>query len=300
MAHFTIGHEELDALNRTLSGAFMEGLPKATVLPQAQKIAMEVKSSGKGNDYPFLGDMPTVRKWIGDRQYKELQGKTYSLENAKWENSIKVQREVMEDDAEAAISMYANAARDLGREANEHMGRLVFEVLRGGLTGDAYDGKKFFATDHPGKGGDQSNFTDGAAAPWYLFDTSRMFKPLILQVRKAPEMQLPQMTDESVRESDVFKYGTRARYAAGYGFWQLAHRAEVALDETNFQTVLQKMMQITDDEGRYLNVNPTLLVVPPALRTAALKLIEAQTVSTGGTNVNYNSVEVMVTPYVIE
>jgi phage major head subunit gpT-like protein len=39
-------------------------------------------------------------------------------------------------------------------------------------------------------------------------------------------------------------------------------------------------------------------VVPPALRAAALSLIEAQTINNGESNPNYKAVEVIVSPWV--
>lgn len=50
---------------------------------------------------------------------------------------------------------------------------------------------------------------------WYLFDTSKAVKPMVKQVRFAPDFQaLDQPNMSHVIEKDVYRYGARARGAA--------------------------------------------------------------------------------------
>lgn len=58
---------------------------------------------------------------------------------------------------------------------------------------------------------------------WYLLDTTRAIKPFVHQLRMAPEFAyLINPTDDGVFENDEYKFGVRARGAAGYGLWFLA------------------------------------------------------------------------------
>lgn len=60
---------------------------------------------------------------------------------------------------------------------------------------------------------------------WYLFDSSKALKALVLQDADDLEMQtLTSINDEYVIMNDAFFYGTRARFGVGYGFWQLAFK----------------------------------------------------------------------------
>lgn len=62
---------------------------------------------------------------------------------------------------------------------------------------------------------------------WYLFDTSHGLNSLILQDADDFELQtLASIDDEFVIMNDGFFYGTRSRFGAGYGMWQLAYRAD--------------------------------------------------------------------------
>lgn len=292
------GFENLDTYNRVLSAAFKDALPLASVPYQA--FTMEVMSSSKTMDYAGLFEIPTVREWLGDRLIKQIKGHTYAITNKKWELTVELDREDIEDDEEAAISFLANKIRGLAEEANNHVGRLVYETLRAGKTGLGYDGQPFFSTTHVKKGGTQSNLDAGGSAPWYLVDTKKGVKTIVKQMRKAPELQLPTLQDESIKMRDKAIYGTRARYNVGYGLWQTAYRSEEDLTEANFQAALQAMMELEDENGRPLAIVPDLLIVPPSLRTKAKKLLAAEFIGNGESNVNKGEVNLIITPFVKE
>lgn len=291
------GFENLDTYNRVLVAAFNEALPLGEV--PFRQFTMEVPSSAKTNDYAGLFEVPTVREWLGDRVVHEIKGQTYSITNKLWELSVSMRRADVEDDEEAAIAMTSMKVRAMAQESNDHPGRKVFELLREGKSNNGYDGKPFFGTTHLKNGGTQANLDAGGSAPWYLLDTSKSIKPMLLQMRKRPELQSPQMTDESVRMRDELIWTTRARYNVGYGLWQTAYRSEEDLTEDNFQAAMQAMTSFEDAHGRYLGIMPNLLVVPPSLRTKALKLL-ASTTTQGGENINAGAVGLLITPWVIE
>lgn len=63
-----------------------------------------------------------------------------------------------------------------------------------------------------------------AAAYWFLMETSRAVKPLILQRRKQPEfVALDNTDDPNVFNKKEYQYGFDDRKAAGFAFWQLAY-----------------------------------------------------------------------------
>ena len=66
-----------------------------------------------------------------------------------------------------------------------------------------------------------------SATAWFLHCTTQPVKPFILQERKKPVF-VQQVTEEN---SDVFmrrkfKFGAEARYAGGYGLWQLSYGSD--------------------------------------------------------------------------
>ncbi len=64
------------------------------------------------------------------------------------------------------------------------------------------------------------------ATTWYLMDVSTPIKPLVFQLRDAPQFSsLTDINSEMVFKQDMFVWGVRARGAVGYGLWFLAARA---------------------------------------------------------------------------
>jgi len=61
---------------------------------------------------------------------------------------------------------------------------------------------------------------------WYLMDTRRPIKPLIYQLRRAPELNSKTApTDDNTFWDNQFIWGIDARGAVGYSLWFLAARA---------------------------------------------------------------------------
>lgn len=56
---------------------------------------------------------------------------------------------------------------------------------------------------------------------WFLLDTSKPVKPFVYQLRKKPVfVQMTNIDSPNVFMEGVFYFGTEARGASGYGFWQ--------------------------------------------------------------------------------
>lgn len=108
-------------------------------------LAMRVQSKNSSESYKWLGDMPQLREWIGERQVRELTAYDYTLKNKTFEGTIGVDVEDYEDDN---LGVWAPQFAALGGQAARHPDKLVFGLLNDGFTAKGYDGKAFFATDH--------------------------------------------------------------------------------------------------------------------------------------------------------
>lgn len=259
------------------------------------KVATLVPSTTKTETYAWLGQFPRLREWIGDRQVKNLSQGTYSITNKKFESTIAVKRDDIEDDQ---YGVYAPLFQEMGFAAATHPDELVFALLAAGFASKCYDGQFFFDTDHPVGEGTVSNSGGGAGTPWFLLDTSRALKPIIFQKRRDYKLAtLNNLEDPNVFMRDEYLFGTDARCNVGYGFWQMAYASKQTLDATNFNTAYAAMVSQKSDEGRPLGIRPTLLVVPASLRDAANQVIKAERNANGATNTNQNAVEILVCPW---
>jgi len=181
---------------------------------QWAKVAMKVPSGTRQNDYKWLSAFPKMRRWIGDKQIKNLAAFSYTIVNDDWEVTIEVDRNHIEDDT---LGIYGPQAQMAGFSAAQLPDEIVFALLDGAFSNLCYDGKAFCADDHPV--GTSVVDNKGTAA---------------------------------------LQADTLAHAAASYGAARIA---------------LRKMK---DDEGRPLDVDPNLLVVPPALGDTAQILLTAE------------------------
>ena len=288
-----INQSNLNDLFTGFKAAFNTGFRSAT--PQWQNIATLVPSTTKQEHYGWLGQFPRLREWIGDRQFKNMAAHDYTIKNKKFEGTINVLRDDLEDDT---YGIYMPLLKEVGYAAATHPDELVYGLVGAGFATPCYDGQYFFDTDHPVDGVSVSNLQAGAGNPWFLLDTRRPLKPLIFQLRR--DYDLKQMTardDEAVFMRDEYRYGVDARVNVGFGFWQQAFGSKDTLDQTNFDAAMAAMLAFKSDEGRPLGINPNLLVVGPSNRAAARAVVTVPTLANGAANPNYQAAELLVVPW---
>lgn len=288
----------------TLFVAFQAAFAGALSANEAQalytQIATVVPSTTRSNEYGWLGKIPGMREWIGDRVVHGLMAHGYSIRNKPYELTVGVDRDDISDDN---IGIYTPLMAEMGRSAAIHPDQLSFGLLAAGTSTQCYDGQNFFDTDHPvigadGSEGVQSNDLGGGGTAWYLLCTNRSLKPLIFQRRQAPKfVSMDTETDEAVFSRKEFRYGVDGRHNVGFGFWQMAIRSAQDLDAEGLQAAYTAMHGRLGDHGQPLNIMPTTLVVPSTLKFAALELLQAERNAAGATNIMKGTVDLLVSPY---
>ena len=292
----------LGALFTGYKANFQKGLERAK--PQWPMIATEVPSSTRSNTYAWLSKFPKFEKWVGDRNLKKMAAKGYEIENEDYESTVAVPRNDIEDDQHGVYGMIFD---NMGEEAMTFPDELAFELLGKGFSTLCHDGQNFFDADHPifpnadgtGTAATYSNMIDGAASPWFILDTSKVIKPLIVQQRKKAEFVTK--TDASgsdhVFMSKEYLYGVDCRLNVGFSFPQLAVAAKTALDAGNFETAVAMLRAMETDGGKKLGMKPTLLVVGPSNEAAAQRLVKAMNDASGASNIHYGKCDLLVSPY---
>lgn len=119
---------------------------------QWPRIAMRAPSGSAQNDYKWLAQFPKMRRWIGEKHVKSLEGFGYTVVNEDWETTVEVDRNHIEDDT---LGIYAPQAQSAGFAAAQFPDELVFSLLN--FTGKGFDGLAFFATAHKVAGANVSN-----------------------------------------------------------------------------------------------------------------------------------------------
>lgn len=291
----------LTALTTGFRKEFQTAFDAAKAEAQYTKLATVVPSTTKSNTYGWLGDFPDYREWIGDRVIKDMAAHGYAIENKDYEATVGVKRTDIEDDN---LGIYSPMMAHMGEMSARFPDKLVFDLLKAGASTLCYDGQFFFDVDHPvypnvdgtGAAVTVSNIDNTGTGPfWYLLDTRSVLKPIIFQNRKSPVFTaMTKLDDEAVFTSNMYRYGVDTRCNVGFGFWQQAYASNKPLTPDNFNAALAAMMEVKADGGKPLEIKPSVIVVPPALRGAALDIVSAERLANGQTNVNKGVVEMIV------
>ncbi|MCX7559113.1 Mu-like prophage major head subunit gpT family protein [Sulfitobacter sp. F26204] len=293
-----VNAQTLDLVFQGFKTVYTDAFLKAE--PNWDKIAMQSTSVGADETYGWMGQFPQLREWLGPRVIHNLEAHGFKIVNRKFESTVKVSRDHISDDK---LGVFKPAFSEMGHLATNHPEELVFNLLASGFETECYDGQYFFDTDHPtlnpeGEVVSVSNMQAGAEPPWFLLDTSRAVRPIIWQEREKYEFEaMDRPTDEHVFKNDEYLYGVRARVNAGFGLWQLGFGSKAELTAANYAAARAAMMNFKSDTGRILGVKPMMLVVPPALEEAALKIVNTEFNDGGGTNPWSKTADLLVTPY---
>jgi len=289
-----INQANLTDLFKAYNAAFDQGFGMAK--PQWQTVATEVPSGTSENHYAWLGQFPKMREWLGDRIVKSMSAYDYVLKNKKFESTVGVPRDNIDDDT---YGVFSPLMKEMGFAAAMHPDEMLWPAVAAGISTLCYDGQYFFDTDHPVNGALVANVDSGGAGNyWYLLDLSRPLRPFIVQKRRDYAFRaINNLNDDSVFMTDQYKYGVDARLNVGYGLWQQAYASNQTLNAANFDAAYQAMMAVQSDEGRPLGIRPTHLVVGSSNRSNALNTIEVDRLASGASNANYKTVDVVLTPY---
>lgn len=136
--------QTLKSLNVGFQTIFQKAFTEVT--NDWQDLATIVPSSTSEETYGWLGNFPTMREWIGERLIQNLSTYDYSIKNKKYEMTVAVKRDDIEDDK---IGIYTPLVQTMGQEAANYPADVIYGLLINGTKNKCFDGKPFFTTDHP-------------------------------------------------------------------------------------------------------------------------------------------------------
>ncbi|MFZ5559281.1 MAG: Mu-like prophage major head subunit gpT family protein [Patescibacteria group bacterium] len=227
----TINSDTIKNITLGFQAIFYNALIKAQVF--WPEIATEVLATKKKMEYPFLGDIPQVSEWVAERQKKVVGAYKITLSDKKYEDTLRVNREDIEDDN---LGLYKPIIQMFGIAHPNHQDKLAFELFKNSFSDKAYDNVEFCGTH---------------------------------------------------------SWGT--------------NKGTTALSETAIDEAVAAMQSFKTDEGEFLMVNPTHLIVPPKLYGTAIRCTESLQLITGenATKGNLNVVskyglKVIKSPYLTD
>lgn len=151
----------LTAIARSYRALFFQALEAGEdeLATLAMTLFFEVNSTGASENYNWIGDIPVMEEWTGDRPHSGLRLEGYELENKEWATGLIMKANDIEDDRLGMLSPRING---LVRAYGIHVFEKALELIETGDALTCYDGKRFFATNHAeGSSGTQINLRTG-------------------------------------------------------------------------------------------------------------------------------------------
>lgn len=140
-----ITSEVLQGLNTNINVTWQKRFKNAANADVWKKIAMQINSKNASEKYAFLGAVPGLREFKDERVPGSLSGYNYEIDNKKFESTIDVDRDLIEDDRTGQIMLWVNG---LATKAAQAYTKLISQTFVLGFSTPIYDGQNFYSASH--------------------------------------------------------------------------------------------------------------------------------------------------------
>jgi len=141
--------------SRAIMGMYFARLEQDTGGGWLDGVSNLFTSNQSSETYNWLGQVPALREWVGERQAKGFSGNGVTVVNKHYEATIEIAKKDARRDKTPQIQ--ARIA-EFAERGMAHWASLTSAAILAGTTTTCYDGQYFFDTDHSeGDSGTQSN-----------------------------------------------------------------------------------------------------------------------------------------------
>lgn len=164
----------MEVTNPNLSFIFIQGdlrFQGALLKTQSfwDKFATEVPSNTRENHYGWIGRLPKMREWLGERVVNSISTREYTVKNKIYEATLGLKREDILDDQLGVFNMSLDM---LGMQAKLWPDTILVDMLQNGHTAGAaygcYDGQPYYSANHP------INIDDSSAGTYSNYSSTGM------------------------------------------------------------------------------------------------------------------------------
>lgn len=131
--------------SRAIIGKFFQKLEESTQDDYSPEISMHFDSDQASERYNWLGNVPAVREKIGGYQATAFRENGITVDNKKFECTLKVSTDDLRRDKTGQIRI---RAAEQGKRMGSHWQSLLSTLIANGETQKCYDGQNFFSTTH--------------------------------------------------------------------------------------------------------------------------------------------------------
>lgn len=130
-----------------------------------EKIATVFPTTTRQVDYGWMARIPTMRKWIGDRQLQAIATHVRSVINEPYEDTLALEARDVRDDQFGLFNMALTYLTGTAAKQPDYM---IADAIRAASVTLGYDGKAVYATDHPTNGGPGGTLVSGTQSNLFL------------------------------------------------------------------------------------------------------------------------------------
>ncbi len=141
--------------SRAIIGRYHKRIKQNSGMEWVKAVSNYFTSDQESETYKWLGQVPSMREWVGGRQSKGFTTNGLTIENKHFEATLEIPVVDMRRDKTGQIYVQIDKLAD---ETNTHWAQLLSKLIINGESAICYDGQYYFDTDHKeGKSGLQSN-----------------------------------------------------------------------------------------------------------------------------------------------
>ena len=219
----------------------------AEAKPKYEQICSVFPSDSPVEQYNWLGAVPKMKLWVGDRELQKLVAEKYSINNYDWANGIEVSRDDLRDDK---LGLTGNRVADLANQGLKAIDSEVAYKLNNAFAAPAgltYDGQFLIDSDHTASTESGQTAQSNTAGTTALSDTSF----------NAGIAAMMAFKDNNGEPMDIFP----THLVVGPATWNLA------------RTIIQQTTKASGESN--LNQSIVQLVVMPRITLGKWFLIDA-------------------------
>jgi phage major head subunit gpT-like protein len=146
----------LQALQTGFNTSYRQGFGRTPNF--SDRLLTRINSNAAIETYGWMLSLGRMREWVGPRVVNNLASTAYQLANKKFEYTLGVARDEIEDDR---LGLYAARFELMGFQVKKWPDQLAKEALQAGATATTFDGSPFFSASHNlnAAGNQSNNFT---------------------------------------------------------------------------------------------------------------------------------------------
>lgn len=146
-------------------GDFFTGFETGPAAEALRALAIETNSDAAQENYAWLDAIPDAEEWEGETSIYVPKADELAVKNKVWRSTAGLPIDTVRRDKTGSVS---RRMQQLGQIVASKPWAVVLDLIKNGDTttfGTAFDGEKFFDTDHPNAAGAQKNALTATEVP---------------------------------------------------------------------------------------------------------------------------------------